>query len=382
MIGIISAGGYGSRLFPLTLDKPREISRKKGITEDCYNINSLPKPLAPITNCPMIYSPLTKMKMLGVEKVFVTIHYQKEKFPYHLPKISDLEIILTSPRASSTDELLKFAKQEIAKGYSGDFVYMNADIVSNIDPMPAFEAHKKQSPLVTIVSTPVTGNERRLSAIKTAEKDIYEPVQEYQHKSTPKEAKANKRNASIYFFSQDFVAWVQEHYLDLSGIELSDHIFPRLASSNNDLFFCYKTNVFWLDVGEIDYYLSAQKGSLHGEVEHPLHGKFYRKYQTYYEGKYSVTGPTLIQEGCEIGNGTIIGPNTVIGKGWMIGNNCQFQGSVLWPNNIGEEYNNCFLIENNISLNNCAVGSGHILRTNENKVIVSNGEKTCELTWE
>jgi len=121
---------------------------------------------------------------------------------------------------------------------------------------------------------------------------------------------------------------------------------------------------------------------LHGEVDHPLYGKFCREYQTYNEGKYSVIGPTLIQEGCEIGSGTVIGPNTVIGKGWMIGSNCQFQGSVLWPNYIGEEYNNCFLIENNISLNNCAVGSGHILRNNENKVIVSNGGKTCEIKWE
>jgi mannose-1-phosphate guanylyltransferase len=375
MIGIIPAGGYGSRLFPLTLDKPRAISRQMGIIDDCYNKNALPKPLAPVTNCPILYSPLEKMNMLGLEKVNILVQYQKEKFQTHMPE-SSMHLAFLPAEASDTQTIISIAREEAARGNAGDIVFMNADIVSNIDPQPAYEAHLRQRPLVTILSTPVRGDETRFSAISTAETAIYEPVHEYQHKTTPDSARAHKRNASIYFFAPEFVTWLQEHYPD--GGNLSDEVFPSLASLHKDLLFCYKTDDPWLDVGEPASYARAQRESLHRLLQHPKHGRFFPEDRVYHEGRFCVHGPSLIQDGCSIGSGTVIGPLTSIGSGWNIGSDCRIIGSTVWSDSPGC-HERC--IENRITLTDCIVGSGRVRNTSTHTILVE-GNGMHEVPWQ
>ncbi|MBN3033815.1 MAG: NDP-sugar synthase [Candidatus Saganbacteria bacterium] len=380
MIGFILAAGHGSRLYPLTLDKPNSVSLEKKLPPDHFNINARPKPLAPVTNCPMISSSLKMMNSLGVDKIFIIAGKWHDAFARHLPSAGPAEVVIRRDiRSNPFWDIKRMAEEEMAKGFRGSVVVLSGDIVSNIDPRPILEYHQGENATATIASTPITDDIRSCSPIA-----LENPGQksgrviDYRHKLAQAEALAlsSHRNSSVYFFETDFFDLVRDKFGE-RPLDLSADIFPWLAGSRAAKFMGYATDDLWSDIGEPDYYLNAQRLALEKRLAFPCLGDFYPAGRTYRIGNHRIAGPSVIGNNCDIGAGSLLGPYAVIGSGWTVGANSRITRSVLWPADAGllshPEY---FSVGAGVSVTNCAAGSGRLEQDAADQIIVHNGSAT------
>ena len=180
MIGFIMAGGYGSRLYPLTLAELNKASRMNGIPEDVFNINALPKPLAPIANSSMIYSSINMLERLGIHNIAIQTGYLRDRFSPVFGGTNGISLQWDPGSHGSVNSITSF----VLRGTDIDHVVvLSGDIVSNIDAGPALEAHIKSGAAATIVTTPITPNVHTCSPIATKDLNLYSSaVVDYRHK--------------------------------------------------------------------------------------------------------------------------------------------------------------------------------------------------------
>ncbi len=112
MEAVILAGGYGTRLRPLT-----------------YKI---PKPLIPIANKPMVMHIIDSLPQ-KVEKVILAVSYKRDVLQKYLeenpPEGREL-VLVEEKEPLGTGGAIKNVEREI----SGDFLAFNGDVISSLDP--------------------------------------------------------------------------------------------------------------------------------------------------------------------------------------------------------------------------------------------------------
>jgi mannose-1-phosphate guanylyltransferase len=128
---MILAAGLGTRLRPLTLNRP--------------------KALMPVANRPMIDHVIDYLKRFGVEQIIVNAHHHHEQIVKHLDGGKpfgvpvevrvELEILGTGGGIQNTAGFWEDAP----------FVVVNGDILTNIDLGAAYRNHLSQGNLVTLV---------------------------------------------------------------------------------------------------------------------------------------------------------------------------------------------------------------------------------------
>lgn len=114
-LALILAGGYGKRLRPLTLDKP--------------------KPLVTINDKPVIVYQLEWLKHYGIDEITLLAGYHKEKLIEELGSGSKYEVSISyviEDEPLGTGGALKKA-YHIYKNHE-KFIVSNGDIITNIDP--------------------------------------------------------------------------------------------------------------------------------------------------------------------------------------------------------------------------------------------------------
>jgi len=136
MNGIILAAGFGKRLKPIT--------------------NTIPKPLLPIINRPIIEINVECLKRAGIKKIGINLYYKKEEVASYLGNLPHkLSIILEDRLSGTGGALLNF------KGFiNGDFIIHNCDVISNINLASVIKFHQKNRPLATLVLTKNKGTNR------------------------------------------------------------------------------------------------------------------------------------------------------------------------------------------------------------------------------
>ena len=131
MKAMILAAGLGTRLRPLTLNRP--------------------KALMPVGNRPMIDRVIEYLIKYNVDELIVNAHHHKEQFVAHLDggRPFGLNIqVKVEPVILGTGGGIKNTE-----GFWDDepFVVINGDILTDIDLIQAYEAHQKAGNLVTLI---------------------------------------------------------------------------------------------------------------------------------------------------------------------------------------------------------------------------------------
>ena len=131
MRAMILAAGYGTRLWPLTVDRT--------------------KPAIPVMNRPLVGYVAEYLSRYGYDEVVVNLHHQPEsvrealgdgsRFGVRLHYVFEPEILGTSGALDNARELLE-----------GDtFVVVNGKIVTDINLTEALETHRRTNALATLV---------------------------------------------------------------------------------------------------------------------------------------------------------------------------------------------------------------------------------------
>ncbi len=323
MEAIILAGGFGTRLRPLTYTRA--------------------KALLPILNKPMVFY-LIAMLPKEVNKVILAVNYRKDQIEKYL-KNNDFgkEIIVNDePEPLGTGGAVKFAEKHI----TGPFFVLNADIICSLNLDDMIDFHEKKNAVSTISLWPV----KNVSEFGVVDMKNDGNVIGFVEKPKPEDAPSNLINAGAYFLEPEVLDYIETGRL----VSMEKEIFPQIINDTRK-FFGFEFKGYWTDVGRIQSYIDVHKFLLKNQ-----------------QLEYS-KGNT-----CEI-NGKI--SESCIGNNVFIGENSNLESTIVFDNvKIGKRaaLNNCVIGEN-CKINDCSRLTNTVVGDNE--IIVENIVLDNKMVW-
>lgn len=323
MEAIILAGGFGTRLRPLTYTKAKSLLSILNKPMVSYLINMLPK---------------------KVDKVILAVNYRKDQIEdYFKKKDFGKEIIVNDePEPLGTGGAVKFAEEHI----TGSFFVLNADTICSLNLNDMIKFHKKNHAVTTISLWPVE-NVSEFGVVDLKENGN---VIDFVEKPKPEDAPSNLINAGAYLLEPEVLEYIRQGSL----VSMEKEIFPQIIKDTGK-FYGFEFQGYWIDVGRIQSYIDIHKLLMKNKNLDFVQG-----------------------DNCII-NGIIV--NSCIGNRVTIRENSKLESTVILDNtNIGINVllNNCVIGEN------CTIGDDSIL---ENTVVGDNetiNEKTVydnKMVW-
>ena len=223
---MVMSAGIGSRLDPLT--------------------KSVPKPLVPICNKPVMDIVLENLKAIGVKDVVANTFYLAEQIVAKYIK-NDLGInfnYITEETLSGTAGGVKKCQFFFEDGE--DFFVLSADGVTNADLMKGMEIHKKSGAIATIGVKPVKEEDIPNFGVVVTDSNGF--ITEFQEKPAIKDAKSNLINTGIYIFNYKIFDYIPtgEYY------DFARNVFPKLL--NDKQINVFPVDEYWSDIGSLEQY--------------------------------------------------------------------------------------------------------------------------------
>jgi len=312
MEAIILAGGFGTRLKPLTYTRA--------------------KSLLPILNKPMIIH-LIETLPKEVNKVILAVNYKKEQIEKYFQNndFGKKIIVNDEPKPLGTGGATKFAKEHI----TGRFLVLNSDIICSLNLSDMINFHKKNNAISTISLWPV----KNVSEFGVADVKENGNIVRFVEKPKPEEAPSNFINAGAYCLEQEILDYIETGRL----VSMEKEIFPRIIKDTGK-FFGYKFKGYWMDIGRISSYIEINKLLIEK-----------KKIKNFIGNNCKISGKI---------NKTSIGNNVVIKKDAIINSSIVYDNAYICEK---VNLNNCVIGENCIigkdsKLNNTVIGDNEVLK--------------------
>lgn len=322
MEAIILAGGFGTRLRPLTYTRA--------------------KSLLPILNKPMV-SYLIKSLPKEVDKVVLAVNYRKKQIDEFLERNDfDKEFVLNDePKPLGTGGAVKFAEKHI----TGSFFVLNSDIICSIDLEDMIKFHIKKNAVSTISLWPV----ENVSEFGVADVKENGNIIGFIEKPKPEDAPSNFINAGAYFLESEILDYIETGRL----VSMEKEIFPQIIRDTGR-FFGYKFKGYWMDIGRISSYINVNRFLIIKQKIKNCKGK-----------RCEIHG--ILKKSC-IGNNVYIGEDSKLNSSIVYDNvriesNVKLEGCVIGENCKIKEYSK---IKNSVVGDNETIAENSIV---ENKMI-------------
>ena len=320
MKAIVLAGGFGTRLQPLTFVRPKH--------------------MLPIVDKPMLRHIVDYLTENGFDEIWISIGSHElfgEIERYFSENKVDADIhFIKEPKKLGGTGAIKYAIGQ--SGVNETFALVLGDNISDINLKKMFEFHKKNPATATIAlvktDTPWKYGVAKLEKIR---------IVEFVEKPPIGKEPSNLVSTGIYIMEPKISEYIPNKFLDATGM-----LFPLILKKGGQLN-GYVSDDFWVDVGRPSSYLEATAYIL-------------RRY-----GKEN-----WIESDVEIGENTkLVGP-VVIYKNTKIGSNCLIKNSIVFEGNtIGSS---CTIVNSILDIG-CRIGDGvNVSTTLGRGSILSNGK--------
>eukprot|EP00041_Stephanoeca_diplocostata_P019859 m.432749 g.432749 ORF g.432749 m.432749 type:complete len:360 (-) comp21414_c0_seq1:260-1339(-) len=298
MKALILVGGFGTRLRPLTL--------------------SLPKPLVPFANMPMVMHQVEALVEAGVDHVVLAVNYRAEVMEKEMSRHAErLGIKITMSLESEplgTAGPLALARDIL--GADGEmFFVLNSDVVCEFPFKNVIEFHKAHGKEGTILVTKVD-EPSKYGVVKYDETGKIERFVE-----KPQVFVGNRINAGLYLFNSNIL-----DRIELKPTSIEQEIFPAMANDSN--LYAMDLPGFWMDVGQPPDYLKGMVMYLNSVQQHAPTSL---ATGTQFVGNVLVDPSAKIGQNCKIGPDVVIGPNVVVGEGTRLQRCTLMESSVVKP---------------------------------------------------
>jgi len=297
MKALILVGGYGTRLRPLTL--------------------SLPKPLVPFANKPMVMHQVEALAAAGVDHVVLAVNYRAEVMEAQIreeAKRLGIQISISQEHEPmGTAGPLKLAESILNDGEP--FFVLNSDVICIFPFKEMLAFHKSHGREGTILVTRV----EEPSKYGVVVADETGKIQRFVEK--PKIFVGNRINAGLYIFNPQIL-----NRIELKPTSIEKETFPAMAASGN--LYCMDLPEFWMDVGQPADYLKGlvlYLGAL-SKMESPL----LVDPSAYPDSE--IVAPVMMHPTAKIGKGCKIGPNVSLGPGVTVGDGARLQRCAILDN--------------------------------------------------
>lgn len=329
--GIIMAGGFGTRIQPLT--------------------HAVPKPMLPVVNRPMIEIIVARLKAAGIDEIIILLYFMPEVIQGYFKDGSDFGVKITYVLPDDdygTAGALKCAEPYVE---GDDVLVISGDLVCDFDLGKIIRFHRLKHSRLTITLTSVE-NPLQFGVVIADEEGR---IKRFLEKPSWGEVFSDQINTGIYVLGNEIFGEIPED----TNYDFSKDLFPALMSKGEVLWGCQMEG-YWRDVGNPDSYRRVHKEIFEGktkfdytgEVIEAKNGCLYHAKGVKIPGDLKIKGIVAVGEGATIGKGCEL-QNCVIGEGCVIGDRCRIDSSVIWKNVIVGERSN---LVNAVIADECVLG--------------------------
>jgi NDP-sugar pyrophosphorylase family protein len=346
MKAIILAGGFATRLRPLSCTRP--------------------KILFPIGNKPMLQWTFERLARNRIQEVVMAVFHQTEFYikQNHIPQ-QGLNITYSHDpfnKPLGTGGSIKKAEKKISD-YE-PFIVLNGDIFADVNYLELVRTHKQKKAIATIAVHAVEDPSR----YGVVELDPDNRVKRFLEKPPAGTSTSNLINAGAYAFSPELLSYIPEG----RKVSIEHEVFPKLVQEGR--LYGYPFNGLWMDIGKPQDYVEINQKIL--DLKENLR-------ELHLKRTINVTFPIAIDKKVLIGKGTSLGPYAIIGKNSTIGRNVIIRNTVIFPaTSVSDE---CTIegaivgegvtIEENVQIEkNCIIGDHATIKKN---VFLAKGSKVC-----
>lgn len=359
---VILAAGEGSRLFPITENRP--------------------KPMLTIGGIPVIGRVIDCLSKNKIKELIMIIGHKKEIIQDYLKDGSSFGVnieYVVQPNFLGTANALNLTK-DYFKG--DDFLGIYGDLFIRPKTITKVleEYHRTGEFVVGITSVKKPEN---YGLVKT--KDHY--ITRIDEKPKVNTKSDHQINAGIYVFKNEIFDAIKSTKKSSRGeFEITDSI-NQLIKNGEKIRTVLLNNEEWMDIGNPWDLLDANKRSL-DETKHKINGDIEKDSKiigpvTIKKGVrilsgVRIEGPTFIGENSNIGPNCYIRPYTSIGKDVKIGNACEIKNSIIMNET---KIPHLSYVGDSIIGSGCNIGAGTItgnLRLDEKTVKMRIKNKTVD----
>ena len=341
--GIIISGGWGTRLRPLTC--------------------TIPKPLIPIVNKPVLERQILLLKDAGITDITLAVSVMADVLKNYFKDGKDLGVRIqyTDERSPmGTAGAIKLAEDHLK---DDNFFMLNGDVIMNFDFREVLKFHEKIGGF-GIIGGKIVEDPSRFGVmiieessnkiLKFLEKDEYNPPE---GKNVPMPI-----NGGVYLLEPKVFDYIEAG----KKVSIERDIFPKLASEGG--LYYYPIPGIWKDIGKPEELLEGNIQFMEDTLSRMEKSEKNLISDTLdIDGKALIYPPVSIGENVTIRGNCEIGPNVIIGNNVYIGENSKIKEALI--------YNEAYIsknvkIDKAIISDNCLINDEVELKGNNQYLVI------------
>jgi len=303
---IILVGGFGTRLRPLTF--------------------TVPKPLVPFCNKPIVEHQIAAAVKAGVKHVILAVGWKADDMQEAIKELRaryGIEItcsIEDSPLGTAGP--IRLAEKYLREGPADEpFFVFNSDVICNFPLKDMLEFHKSHGGEGTICVTKVDDPSKYGVVVSTGEGKIERFVEK------PSVFISDKINAGLYVLNKSVIDRVDPGVFQM----VETDVFPQIAADGK--LFCFTLQGYWADIGQPRDFLRGMKMHLAHSYSHSNEATSPRSVLHKSGADYEVRGATVVVgANTKLGAGSVLGPNVVVGNNCVIGKGVRLSNCTIFDN--------------------------------------------------
>jgi mannose-1-phosphate guanylyltransferase len=298
---VVLVGGEGTRLRPLTLERP--------------------KPVLPLLGRPLLAYVLERLADAGVTRVIFGCGYLPDPIQACFGERAlglELEYVV-EPRPLGTAGGIRHA----ARGrFSDTFLALNGDILADAPLADLVAAHRACSAVATIALTPVA-DPSRYGLVRS---ESGGRVLGFLEKPEPEQIDTNLINAGAYVLEASVLDLIEHGH----PVSIERETFPGLVGSG---LFAHAQAGYWSDVGTPESYIAAHHDLLAGNISSHLPGLMAEACWVDEGARVSpqavLETPCHIAAGADVAQGARVGAGSSVAADAQVEERAQLSGAVV-----------------------------------------------------
>ncbi len=234
---LVLAAGEGTRLRPLTLDRP--------------------KPMLPINGKPLLEHTITWLRRHGVKDIAINLHYCPEAIVYHFGDGAAFDVRIVYSREETILGTAGAVRKLNGFVTGGPLVVVYGDVLTDLDlgALLAFHSQSRARDPLTRVTMSLyhVPNPTEVGLVGL---DEHGRVTRFVEKPRLEEVFTDLANAGVLVIEPDIVDCI----LPDTFYDFGQHLFPQLLQSGVSIYgWVIPQNAYLLDIGTPEKYAQAQR---------------------------------------------------------------------------------------------------------------------------
>lgn len=356
MKAIVLAGGFGTRLRPLTINTP--------------------KPMVPVGNLPIMEHVVSLLSRSGLREVKALLYFQPDRIRDYFGdgRLFGISMDYALPSGDrGTAGSVRYALGDLSE----PALVISGDVLTDFDLIEAIEWHRSKKAAATILLCR-TENPLAYGIVLT---DAEGRITRFLEKPSWGEAFSDTINTGIYILEPEAVKLIPSD----GSFDFSQDLFPLMLSKGMPLYGRIMDG-YWRDVGNVGEYFRAHSDLSSGELKLELKDKastigdaiVHKGTNVTIEDNVTFSGKVILGDDVQIGADSSL-HNCSIGNRSRIGRNSDLKDSVIWTDTQvggGAKFScaivcaksqlgdNVQLLDNAIISDECQVGNSATVKAN------------------